>query len=327
MIKNFIYIFLVLAITGCSVKKVEDRLPLWYTNPPKDYNFIYSTATSKTLQSAHNIAILSINKDLNSKIIESLTSSNTPLHLKDETDKQNIVKTSSLITKKLVFHGVRTLNSTLYHSQELILISVLREAVFEDEKSKLDTLYLPLKKEFKTLDAYTPLEQYVKIDQIKPKLYEIAVRAELLQIISNGYDASEYFAFFNSLRDRFLDIKKSLDIRVLGDYNSLPFVKPVEDGLRGSELEVTKDLKRANSYHIFLTAKIKKKMDYQFYKVTLTAKIIIATKDKKIISTKLHTFVGKSRKSYKDAQLQAESGFMKSIKYFGVFNFLGLIKQ
>ncbi|MBU0632036.1 hypothetical protein KKA17_05265 [bacterium] len=327
MFKSFIYFVLILLIAGCSTKKIEDRPPLWYTNPPKDYNFIYATASSNTLQSARNIAVLSINKDLNSKILDAIKAPDAALHVQDDADYNMLFDTSLAITKKLVFHGIKTLKDAEYHSEQLILISIARDALFEEEKSKLDAVYLPLKKEFETIDTISPIEQYAKLNLITSALNEIAIRAELLQIVLNGYDAGEYLSFVNQLKDKTKEINNSIAVRILGDVNSLPFVKPVEIGLLDKELYITRTLDRGNSYNIFLTTDIDKKMDYQFYKTTLTAKIITATKDKKIISTKMHTFIGKSRKGYADAKLQAESGFIKKVKSFGVFEFLGLIKK
>lgn len=327
MFKSFIYFVLVLLIVGCSSKKIEDKPPLWYTNPPKDYNFIYATASSKMLQSAHNIAVLSINKDLNSKIIDALKAPDAPLHVQDDADYKMLVDTSLAITKKLVFHGINTLKDAEYHSEQLILISVARDVIFKEEKNKVDAIYLPLQKEFEAIDALSPIEQYAKLNRITSALNEIAIRAELLQIVLNGYDAGEYFSFVNQLKEKTKEINNSVVIRVLGDVNSLLFVKPVENGLHDKELYISKNLDRSNSYNIFVTTNIDNKMDYQFYKTTLTAKIITATKDKKIISTKMHTFIGKSRKGYADAKLQAESGFIKKVKSFGIFEFLGLIKS
>ncbi|WP_345980218.1 hypothetical protein [Sulfurimonas sp. HSL3-2] len=327
MFKTLIYLILALVITGCGLKKMEDRPPLWYTNPPKDTTFIYSTASSKTMQSARNIAVLSINRDLNTKVMELFKSSNSPLEIKNELEYKNLMQTSMKVVNSIVFHGIKTINSAQFHSQQLILISVSREMIFQEEKKKLDAIYEPLKKELETIDTLTPIEQYAVLKPVTSKLDEIAVLAALLQTVSTGYDANEYFAFVNNTKEMIEKIDDSTALRVLGDFNSLRLVRYIEGGLSNESLLVNKTLEKKNSYNIFIMTTVDEKMDYQFYKTTLGVKTIVATKEKKIISEKMHTFIGKSRKSNNDARLQAESSVEKTIRSFGIFDFLGLNKK
>lgn len=327
MFKSIIYLITALMIAGCSIKKAEDRPPLWYTNPPKDYTFIYSTASSKTLQSARNVAVLSINKDLYAKVMDMLKASDSPLHVKSELEYTRLMQTSSKIVNNIVFHGIKTINNAQFHSQELILISVSRDMIFQEEKKKLDAIYEPLKKELEAIDTLTPLEQYAVLKPNTSKLDEIAILSALLQTISTGYDANEYFAFVNNTKEKIESIKNTIAIRVLGDFNSLRLVRYVEGGISSEYLFVNKTLERENSYNIFIMTTVDEKMDYQFYRTTLTVKIVIATKEKKVITEKRHTFIGKSRKSNNDARLQAEASVEKTIRSSGIFDFLGLNKK
>ncbi len=324
MFKNLLFTLLILLIAGCSTKKMQDRAPFWYTNPPSDYKFIYSTAASKTPQSARNVAVLSINTTLNTKVTDALNSTTSPLHVRSEKERQELAQSSSKIVNKIVFHGIQTINTARFHSEQLILIRVSRDMIFQEQKSKLDALYIPIKKKFEAPQTLTPLQEYATLKPLYSRLNDIAVLAQLLTIITPGYDSNEYFAFVNQLRKRTDDLKSSIALRILGDLNSLGLVKPVEEALSKEGLYLTRKLDREENYNIFLTTNAQKQMDYQFYKVTLTLKSIIATQDKHIISTKMHTFIGKSRKSYADAKLQAESGLNSAIKLSGIFDFFGL---
>ena len=306
------------------MQQSSNEPPSWYTHPPKDYQFIYSTAASKTQQSARNIALLSINRSLYSELSDSFSSKNPPIHINSSLELKALQETSAKIANSLVFHGIKTLESTTFRSQNLILISVSRASIFAEQKQKLDAVYTPIKKQLEALYSLDPLKQYALIAPTITLLDEIAARAKLLEIISNGFDGGEYFAFVNSIKDNFKQLQKNIGMRVLGNLNAIRFVRYIQEGIVQQNITVDKTLSEKESYTLFILTAVDKKMDYQFYKTTLTVTTIVATKDKKVIAEKLHTFIGKSRKDYQDAQAQAEESVGKQVKSLGIFNFLGL---
>ncbi|WP_345993291.1 hypothetical protein [Sulfurimonas sp. HSL-1716] len=327
MYKALFCLIATLIISGCSIKKAEEKPPPWYMNPPKDSEFIYETASATTLLGARNNALLLINRNLYSQIMKTFKASNSPLHIKNELEYKELMQASSKAVNDIVFQSIKILHTIQFHSNQFILLAVPKNMIFQKEKKKLDALYEPLKKELESIDGLSTLEQYARLKPAAQKLNKIAVLAALLQTLSAGFDTHEYFTFVNDTKERTAAIKNSMSVRVLGDFNSLKLVNQLKQGLSKEDIFIDKTLNRENGYDIFMLTDAAQKTDSRFFNIVLTVKIITATKDKKIISVKTHTFTGKSNKSYEDAKLQAESNMNARLRSLRIFDFLGLIKK
>ena len=322
MYKYLITAIIVAIFAGCSAPK-PTHAPVWYTSPPKDFNFFYSVASGKNIKHAKNKAILNLRKQIQSDIDSVFINKTTKLKIDDETYIQSILSENERLVNTMSLISLKIEKTGSFNGENLILLKLPRKSIFD----KLDLIaskrlkdskedYSLLEKETITIKKYAILNKEMK------KFSKLASIIEAKRVVLNNNNIKEV-NYLNTLYQYHLKLKNKISIYVLSDMNSRIYTKSIKDALSETGLNLS-NKKGDDALKLFITSTTENMQDYGFKKSKSLVKYSLYDSKKQRLAFRQHTFEAKSRKGYSDAKAQSAVHEKSKIKKLGIFNFLGI---
>lgn len=325
MYKNILLTIIIAIITGCSAPKPQNP-PIWYTNVPTDEKLFYAVGSSDTIESAAKNAITSMRERLNSNINDLIKAPTHRLQPLDKTMLEDIFIQSIDISKKLSLKNVKIDKSQEFNGEKLVLISIPKATLFERLKAISEAQYLRTKQEFDMTKNAAILKRFVILDSLMQKFSNIASLAQYKEFLLSTYNPNSEFEFLKSMKTEYENLKSSINIYVLTDSNSRIFSSFIKNSLNEKGLSTKNDFDSEISLKLLITSTTEESQEYSFNKSKSLVKFTIFDKNKKLLSLRQHTFIGKSRKDYQDAKEQSALYLKSKVERLGIFDFIGIEK-
>ncbi len=325
MYKNILLAIIVAIITGCSAPKPEQP-PIWYTNVPTDDKLFYAVGSSKTIDSAKKNAIASMRESLSSNISSIIKMPTHKLQPLEENILKDIFRQNMDISNKLSLRGVSLDKSEEFNGEELVLISISKQTLFQRLKAISDAQFLRTKQEYDMTKNAAVLKRFLILDSLMQKFSSIASLTQYKKFLLNTYNPDAEFEFLKNMKKEYDGLKSSINIYVLADSNSRIFSSFIKDSLNEKGLSTKNNFDSEISLKLLVTSKTEESQEYSFNKSKSLVKFKIFDKNKKLLSLRQHTFIGKSRKSYQDAKEQSALYLHSKVKRLGIFDFIGIEK-
>ena len=324
MYKYIITAILIAIFTGCSAPKPK-HAPSWYTSPPKDFKYFYSTASGNSITHAKNKAIANMRKVIQDDIDAVFTSKTTKLKLDGNFDIKPILEENEHLVNTISFVNLKIEKSEKFNDQQLILLKIPRKSIF-------DKLSIISSKRFRSSkENYTKIKEgdkwIRKYDILNKSIKDFAKLASITEakrVTLNSFDNRQDINYLNQLLEEYLTLKNEISVFVVSDINSRIYVKGVKNALYNSGLELSKKPKSDKSLKLFITSTTKNVQDYGFNRSSSLVKYTTYDLDKNVVAFRQHTFSAKSRRSYTDAKVQTINHQKSMIKKLGIFDFIGV---
>ena len=328
MYKNLFYklFFIALLIglfAGCSAPKPETK-PAWFTSPPQDYKFFYAVGTGETQVKAKKRAIASLREQLKLKLDEGFEISSHPLGKIQKRDLAKIFKNNTHFTKSLRFKDIKLEKSMQYRGRFLVLISIKKEKLFHQIEKISKPKFEKLKAEYDALDKEIAIKKFAALKGMLKEYPSLATYTEFLKMTSSTYRAEEVFGFLKELKEQQKELRSTISFYVLSDANSQLFTKYIKRAIKKEGLLISRKPLSKNSLKLIVKSKTTEEQEYSFMKSSTLIKFNTYDINKNKIAFKQHTFVGKSRKNYKEAKEQAAIHLQAKINKLGLYQLLGL---
>jgi len=327
MYKNIVLSILVVFIAACSKPKPKsETIPTWYTHIPSDYKFLYAVAKSTTIEQAKKNAIVKMRDNLSKEVNTKFSSKNHKLQPLKKEILNKIKKYNVEVANRLSFNRVKIEKSKTFKGEELVLISIPRISIFNKLKSISDVKFHRAQEVNKKALNKNAIKRFMALEIAVKEWETLASLAQYKELLISTYSANEEFIFLNDLKEEYNELKNSINFYVLTDGNSRIFSKSIKKAIEAKGLSVKNRINTKNSFKLLVTSKTIKSQNYTFNKSRNLVKLTTFDNDKNKISFRQHTFIGKSRKNYKEAKEQAAIHLDYKIKKLGIFDFIGFEK-
>ena len=322
MYKNLLIAIIITIFAGCSAPKPEKE-PIWYTTPPKDNTNFYAVATSSSEAKAKNLAILSLRENINADLDASFK---TPDHKLSPEPKmlQEILVNNARICKELTIKSVKVEKSQIFNGQLYLLISISKEELFKK-------FLLPLEKEFKNLELQfnsnknlQSIKRYVHIKPLMSQYVSLASLIAFKELSISSFSSSSNFRVLKELSDEYKHLKSTISFYILSDGNSIIYTKAIKEAIKKEGFTIYRKVKDSNTLKLIISSETTTSQEYTFMVSKNLVKFSTYDESKNKISFRQHTFIGKSRKSLKDAKMQTKVNLSSKIRKLGIFNFIGM---
>ena len=323
MYKNILLAIIVAIISGCSAPK-PDKAPSWYTNVETDYKLYYAVGVSDTVIKAKKNAIVSMRNSLNNELNKLFQNQKYNLKNLDQNTLKKIFNYNEYISKKLSLKNIKIVKSKQFKGSQLALISTPRLELFEKLKIISDAEFLRVKQEYNTTKNFIAIKRYIVLQSLMKNYVKIASLAGYKDFLISTYSSNDEFRFLNEMKDEYDKLRSSINIYILTDANSRIFTSIIKNALEEKGLSTHNSSFGKNSLKLLITSKTEYSKEYTFNKSKYLIKFTTFNKNKKKLAFKQHTFIGKSKKNYKDAKHQAAINLKYRVKKLGIFNLLGI---
>lgn len=315
----------VIMFAGCTASDTPatSNFPSWYLNPPHNSaSTLYGTGSGSDLPSAKNAALNAISSSLSVTIEGKFEKSDHSIRTdRGEQTLQDVLNTVKADTKALTFTNARVEQNSIMGNTVLVLVSVDRSQLFNEQKEKLDTTIASLKSSTQRAPELSHIERFVLLKDIRSRHETIAANAELLSAIKPGFDNRPYFAYITETDNWYEALKSSLNIRITSDTEAFYFIAPISDALTAEGIKVDTASKGTT---LALTATTQQDDIFGFKIEKVRLSTTLKTASGKIIASRQHTVSGKSRYDHIQARHQAAKQFRAEIHRDGIFSILGL---
>ena len=325
MYKNILFAIIVAIFAGCSAPEPMQK-PSWYTNPPKDYKNFYAVASAKSEAKAKNLATLSLRQNINADLDASFKTPNHKLSPKPEM-LQKIISSNAKLCNKLSLRGIKIEKSQIFNGQTFILISMSREKLFKKLQLISDAKFKNLKQQYSSNRDDIAINRYTKIKPLMAQYTSLASTIGCKQIAISTYNSNNDFKILKELNDEYKKLKSSINFYILSDGNSRIYTKGVVEAIKKDGLTISKKIKDSTTLKLLITSKTTNSQDYSFNMSKNLVKFTTFDANENKIAFRQHTFIGKSRKSYKEAKYQTAIYLNKKIGKLGIFALLGIQKR
>ena len=328
MLRRLAALLFIVIFAGCgggSAPKPQSY-PQWYLNPPQSNGAtLYGVGSGPDLPSAKNEALSAISANLSVTVQSQFKKSDHSIRTNNsEQTLQDVLNTVQADTKALTFSNVNVEQNSVLNDKVLILVSVDRAQLFNDQKHRLDTKTSALKTELKNAEALSSIERFIIFKKVRAEHVGIASGAELLAAIKPGFDNSAYLDFTAANDSQFDSLKHGMKLHIKSDADTKLFVAPVIDALTEEGIKVEQSQSSGKSVVIELAASTQQDTLYGYKIEKLRLSATTKTASGKTVASKQHTFSGKSRYDYTQARHQSVAKFKKKIAQDGIFTVLGL---
>jgi hypothetical protein len=322
MYKN-IFLLIFLLFSACSKPKPV-VIPSWYTNPPVDKVYIYDTQSSDiSFEAANKSAVVDIRQSLALHVEQTLK--NNKILKIDEKQKSQILRHIVEISNRISMNRVKILKSKNINNKYIILSGIKKQTVYEKIAPILDVKLHRCIELSKKADSQKDIQKLLFLESAMneyDKLISLLSYKEYLLDIN----LDDEYRFLSKLKKDYEKLKNSINIYVLSDINSKEFAKFLKDALSEDGLSVKNTLQYTRPFKLLITSKTQNSDVYEFKQSKTLLKLTLLDKNKNKVVFRQHTFIGKSKKSYKDAKKQAVEYMKYKMKKLGVFNFMGFKK-
>nr|MDA3908900.1 hypothetical protein [Sulfurimonas sp.] len=318
-----ILLAIIIAIfAGCSAPKPE-QAPSWYTNPPKDYKNFYEVAAASDETKVKSVAINTLRQNIIRDLDASFKAQNHRL-IPQEDMLIEIKSANSHLANTLSMRSVKVEKTEIFNGQTLMLISIPRVALFKKVQDDLTSKIGSLKKLYNSHNDTIDIRRYVYIKPLVSQYAYLASRTAFAQISISTYSPNDNFRLLQEIYDEYNKLKSSINFYILSDGNSRLYTNSIKKAIQKDGLEVVNKAKDSHTLKLLISSKTENTKEYTFnVSKNLVKFTTLDTKKNKLIFRQ-HTFIGKSRRSHKDAKLQTISHINTKIKQLGIFDFIGL---
>jgi hypothetical protein len=327
MYKTLLFIIISSLFIGCSSQpkpvSAPTVIPTWYTNPLKDDKNFYVTASSNNLKVVKKIAINSLRDNIAKEIENSFK---TPNHeLKPTIDmKRKINNEIDHLCKTISMRNVKTLNSDFFKNKHLILIAIAKKDlclnIQDDVKDKINKLRISYNENKNTTD----IQRYLHLEPLMSQYEYLASRIALSEICSPSDKINSDFKLLQNLEYEYHNLKSKINFYILSDYNSRLYSKVIVNALKKDGLHISKTNKNSHTLKLSMSSKTEDTSDYSFNKSKTRVIFTTFNANGKKVLYRQHTFIGKSRKSHKDAKVQTFQHMKSKVRQLGILNFIGV---
>ncbi|MBU1989262.1 hypothetical protein KJ691_00810 [bacterium] len=322
--KNILFAFIIALFAGCSTAPAPKTLPDWFIAPPQHYEFFYAVGAGEDTQKAKNIAIYSLRKML---IAELNAKFQTPKHRLGFTDDETLsalLKSNEHLCKTLSMRNIKIEKAETFQGKSFVLVKLSKKAVFENIKTISEEKFLTLQKDYDKQKDEIAIQRFITLKPLAKQYAELASYAQLKELTITTYSAGDEFELLKNIKDSYAKLKSEISFYVLSDANSIPFVHSIKSSLQGEGLGISNKPKSKESLKILVTSITEDSIDYSFMQSKSLLKLTTYDRDKNEIAFRQHTFIGKSRKDYKEAKEQSALHTKSKIQKLGIFDFIGL---
>jgi len=325
MYKNIILSIIIVFLAACSKPKPE-IVPSWYTNIPSDYKLFYAVASSDTIEQAKKIAIANMRERLCAQVNLSFDNKNHKLQKISKKSLEKIKQYNIEVSNRLSLNRVKLEKSKTFRGKELVLISIPRIKLFKKIKIISDVKFHRAQEADKRALNKNAIDRFMALELAVKEWEVLASLAEYKEFLISTYSASDEFIFLNKLRKEYKELKDSINFYVLSDGNSRIFSRTIKNAIEAKGLSVKNEIDSKNSFKLLITSTTKEEKEYTFNKSSTLVKLTTFDNEKNKVSFRQHTFIGKSRKNYKEAKDQAAIHLHYKVKKLGIFDFIGFSK-
>jgi hypothetical protein len=323
MFKYILTAAIIALFTACSAPKPK-HAPSWYTSPPKDFKFFYAVGSGETLTHAKNKAVIKLREGILNDLNSVFTSKSTKIKLDALADINDILAQNERLINTMSMSGLTIDKNEKFNSEELVLIKLPRQAVFDkfsiisDKRLKSSKENYALKK---SDDPY--IKQYSVLHNGMKEYAKLAsiIEAKNITLSTNTLEEINYL---NTMSEEYLELKEQISIYVLSDIDSRMYVKGVKDALVATGLELSPKPKSDKALKLLITSNTENLQDYGFNRTKTLVKYTTYDLNKKQVAFRQHTFSAKSRKNHHDAKIQTIAHQGSMIKKLGIFDFIGI---
>jgi hypothetical protein len=326
MAKHLIFVLLLALFTGCSVPGPR-TLPSWYTSPPQDYLNFYAVAIDPDETKAKNKAILNLRQGLLEALNKEFTKSDHKLGYIDEELLAVLARANEEICNTIPLRNVKVSERTELEGNTVILIQISRESLFETLEAASTNKMAESKAEYEKIKNLPVLQKYAAIKPLVKQYAYLAAYTQFKEIVLSTFRTTEDFLHLKELRDTLGELRSTITFYVLSDANSISFVNSIKEALIAEGLSLDNKMSSENGFKLLITSSTLDSMDYSFMQSKNLVKFNLYNTKKEEIAFRQHTFIGKSRKSYRDAKEQASVDLGKKVKKIGIFDFIGITQK
>jgi len=323
MYKYLLTAIIVAIFAGCSAPKPE-RAPSWYTTVPKDFNYFYAKGSDVNADRAKKKAIAALRENLHAELNSSFKNKTTKLSISSNQNIDAILMANERLINTLSMRSVKLDKTAIFKGNTLVLIKLSRKEVFNIIDRTLTKHLNASKKKFDLYSDDIAIKRFVVVSKLMKDYPKYASKIQAKNVALASYDTYDEFNYLNDLRDSYLKLKKDITIYVLSDVNSRIFTSSIKYAIRNTGLTLGSKAKSKDSLKLLITSKTTSSQNYSFNQSKSLIKFTTYDVNKKQVSFKQHTFIGKSRKNYKEAKQQSSLHVKSKISKVGIFNFLGL---
>lgn len=326
MLKHLILALLLALFAGCS-KPQPKTLPSWYTSPPQDYFNIYAVAIDPDPAKAKNKAILNLRQGLLEALNKEFAKSDHKLGYIDEELLAVLARANEEICNTISLRSVKVTETTEFEGSTVILVQISRESLFEILEAASANKMAESKAAYDAIKDLPVLQKYAAIKPLVKQYAHLAAYTQFKEIVLSTFRATEDFLHLKELRDTLGELRSTITFYVLSDANSISFVNSIKEALIAEGLSLDNQMSSENAFKLLITSSTLDSMDYSFMQSKNLVKFNLYNTKKEEIAFRQHTFIGKSRKSYRDAKEQASVDLGKKVQKLGVFDFIGVAQK
>ena len=330
MYKYLLTAIIIAIFAGCSAPKPETA-PSWYTTLPKDNKNFYAVASAKNILLAEKKAMISLRENLQHELDKEFNAKNHQLTKVNDYIFDKVLKMNEKISKTLIIKNIKIEESENFYGTQLIQISMPKISIYNQiqqvSKKLLNSTkqkYNKVQEESIITDTTSALNKYIAINSLISSYANIATYTQLKKSSLSDYNPNSEFNFLNQLSKEYEKLQSEITFYVVSDANSLIYVNPIIQAINLNGLHNKRQTNTKYAMKLLISSKSVNSQEYSFNKSKTLVKLNTFNKEKEQIAFRQHTFVGKSRKSYKDAKMQSREYLRTKIKRLGFFNFIGI---
>ena len=323
MYKYLLTALIIAIFTACSAPK-PDSEPSWYTTIPKDFNFFYATGSDIDVSKAKKKAIASLRMQINTELNNAFKNKTTKLKIDTNQKIDAILMANEYLANTLSMRLVILDKTAAYKNDHLVLIKLSRKSVF-DSVNRTTTRKLNTSKEkFQAVKDKIAIKKFIILSELMVDYPKLVSKVQAKKVALASYDTYDEFNYLNDLMSSYRKLKEDITVYVLSDMNSRAFTPIIKDALKNTGLILSTKLESKDALKLFVTSKTTNEKSYSFNQSKSLVKFTSYDVNKKQVSFKQHTFIGKSRKNYKEAKQQSAISIKSKVAKMGIFDFLGL---
>jgi len=193
----------------------------------------------------------------------------------DSSELKEILVHNSDISKKISLCTIKIQKTEKFNGQEYVLLSIPRIDIFTKLKIISDAKLRKIKESNERALNKSHIDRFIALEPIVETYSELASLAQYKEFLISTYSATAEFDFLKDTKKEYDDLKNSINVYILTDVNSRIFSNSIKKAFK------EKGFTTLNSVKLLIASKTEDSKDYTF------------SKDKKKISSRQHTFIGK----------------------------------
>ncbi len=323
MFKSILLAIIITIFAGCGKPEVPQR-PAWFTSPPKDFNNFYAVASAISESKAKNIAISSLREELNQDLDKAFKHKNHKLSFSSENRLPQILKANEHRCKTISMRSAKVEKLVDFQGDKLILVSIPKKSLFDYMQTNTDAKLKQVQRDYNNVQGSIAIQRYAVLKTLMKEYSVLASNAQFKHNLISTYSPDNEFTFLNTLEKEYLKLKSDISVYILTDGNSRLFLKSIKQAILNEGLSISKIPKSKDSVKLLITSKTTDEDEYTFKKAKTLIKFTTYNLNREKVKYIQHTFIGKSKKSYKEAKAQSVIHLNAKLNKLGIFNFIGI---